>query len=610
MRTGARYLGDNSCKFTVWAPLANRVELLLVSPPGRVLPMEPGANGYWRTAADGVTPGARYLYRLDGTADLPDPASLSQPEGVHAPSAVVDHAAYRWDEGGWRGMVPADTVIYELHVGTFTPEGTFDAVIPRLGRLKELGITALELMPVAQFPGERNWGYDGVYPYSVHFSYGGPDGLKRLVSACHRSGLAVILDVVYNHLGPEGNYLARYGPYFTDRSRTPWGDAVNLDGAGSDQVRDFLIENALHWFRDYRVDALRLDAVHGLTPPGAGRFLRELAQRVRDLSIRSGKRLFLTAESNLNDPAIVTSAEAGGLGLDAQWCDDFHHSLHALLTRERDGYYQDFGRLGDLAATLREGFAYSGRYSRYRGRSYGASARGIPAERFIVCTQNHDQIGNRPLGERLSRLVSFEALKLAAGVLLLSPYIPLLFMGEEYGEEAPFLYFVDHSDPALLEAVRTGRRAEFEALGLAGEPPDPAGVEAFLASKLRWERRELGRHRLLLGLYRRLLGLRRELTCLAVPDNGNLEAFALEGDGILFLRRWRDGEQVVCIGNFSRRDRRIRSLPVAGEWARLIDSADAAWGGPGTRLPEMTRGSEPLLIRGESFALFLGKGGD
>ncbi|MRR58416.1 MAG: malto-oligosyltrehalose trehalohydrolase [Deltaproteobacteria bacterium] len=607
MRIGARYLGNGRCEFVVWAPGAGRVELKLSSPPHRILAMERYAKGYWRTIADDVPPGSRYLFRLDNGKELPDPASLFQPEGVHAPSQVVDHDAFSWEDAGWRGMIPTETVIYELHVGTFTPQGTFDAVIPRLRRLKELGITALELMPVAQFPGERNWGYDGVYPFSVHHAYGGPDGLKRLVNACHWEGLAVILDVVYNHLGPEGNYLGEFGQYCTDRYRTPWGEALNFDGAGSNEVRNYFVENALYWFRDYHMDGLRLDAIQWIENRGARPFLQELSRRVEEFSFRTGKKRFLMAESDLNDAGVIAPPGLGGLGLDALWCDDFHHALHALLTGERDGYYRDFGRVGQLAKSLREGFVYSGQYSHYRERNHGASSKGIAAERFVVFAQNHDQTGNRMHGERLSRLVSFEAQKLAAGVLLLSPYLPLLFMGEEYGEDAPFLYFVDHSDARLVEAVRNGRREEFKAFGAGGKPPDPALEETFLTSKIDWEKRDRGNHRILLALYRRLLQWRRELSCLRRRDNEQLDAFGHEGDGLLFLHRWSDEERILCVFNFSREQRDLKTLPVAGEWLRLIDSADAPWNGPGTLLPERIPGRGKLAVRGESFALFHGK---
>ncbi|MBI5440985.1 MAG: malto-oligosyltrehalose trehalohydrolase, partial [Deltaproteobacteria bacterium] len=440
---------DEHWEFLVWAPLAGRAELELEDPGGRVLPLVRRERGYWEATVAGLEAGARYRYRLDGGEGLPDPASSFQPLGIHGPSVLVDHDAFGWTDGSWRGLSLGRLILYEVHVGTFTREGTFDAVVPRLRELRDLGVTCLELMPVAQFPGERNWGYDGVNLFAVQASYGGPDGLKRLVDACHGVGLAVVLDVVMNHLGPEGNYLGRYGPYFTDRYRTLWGEAVNFDGVDSDEVRRFFLQNALHWFERYHVDGLRLDAVHAIHDESARPFLGELAEQVGRLGKTCGRPLHLVAESDRNDPRVVRPAEAGGLGLDALWLDDLHHALHSLLTGERAGYYADFGRLGQLAKCYREGFAYSGEYSTYHQRRQGASSRQLPGERFVVFAQNHDQVGNRRLGERLANLVPFEALKLAAGAVLLSPFVPLLFMGEEYGEEAPFLCFVDHGDPEL-----------------------------------------------------------------------------------------------------------------------------------------------------------------
>jgi maltooligosyltrehalose trehalohydrolase len=408
----------------------------------------------------GVKPGTRYFYRLDGNTERPDPASKFQPEGVHGPSQVID-PHFVWEELHWSGIPFSHYVLYELHVGTFTAQGTFDAIVPHLDELKDLGITSIEIMPVAQFPGDRNWGYDGVYPGAVQNSYGGPEGLKRLIDACHQRGLAVTLDVVYNHLGPEGNYLCDFGPYFTDRYHTPWGAAINFDGPDSDAVRRFFIENALSWVTEFRLDALRLDAVHGIFDFSALHFLQELAAAVHEQAERLNRRIYVIAESDLNDVRLVSSPELGGYGLDAQWNDDFHHALHTLLTGERTGYYEDFGRIQDLAKAFAEGFVYSGAYSPARRRRHGNTSKDLAADRFVVCAQNHDQVGNRLKGDRLSALVSFEGLKLAAAVVLLSPFIPLLFMGEEYGETAPFPYFVSHSDPDLIEVVRRGRRAEF-----------------------------------------------------------------------------------------------------------------------------------------------------
>src|SRR6185503_2081252 len=405
---------------------------------------------------------------------------------------------FDWQDQTWKGLPLPDYLIYELHVGTFTAEGTFDAAISYLDGLRELGITAIELMPVAQFPGNRNWGYDGVYPYAVQNSYGGPLALKRLVQACHERGLAAILDVVYNHLGREGNYLRELGHYFTDRYRTPWGDAVNFDGPHSDEVRRFFIENALYWITEFHFDALHLDAAHPIFEHSARPFLAELSEAVHRRGEELHRLVYLIPEISMNDVRLILPRQQGGCGCDAQWNDDFHHSLHTLLTGERTGYYQDFGRIEHLVKSLREGFVYTGQDSQYRQRRHGNSARAVPSRRFVICCQNHDQVGNRQLGERLSQLVSFEDLKLAAAVVLLSPCIPLLFMGEEYGETAPFLYFISHSDPDLIEAVRQGRRAEFAAFDWRGEVPDPQDEATFLSAKLRHELRESGQNKMLL----------------------------------------------------------------------------------------------------------------
>ena len=440
-------------------------------------------RGYHEVLVDGVEPGTLYRYRLDGTLERPDPASRCQPEDVHGPSQVVD-SHFDWDDSAWCGIPLREYILYELHVGTFTPEGTFEAIIPYLPELKALGITAIELMPIAQFPGQRNWGYDGVYPFAVQHSYGGPDGLKRLVQACHRHGLAVVLDVVYNHLGPDGNYLGDYGPYFTERYKTPWGGALNFDGPYSDEVRRFFIDNALFWVTEFRIDALRLDAVHAILDHSAQPFLQELGLALQARAEHMNRRIYAIAESALNDTRIIRSRELGGYGLDAQWNDDFHHALRVLLTDDRGGYYQDFGELGHLAKAFREGFVYAGDYSAYRRRRHGHSSRHMPAQQFVVFAQNHDQVGNRMFGERLSQLVSLEALKLAASAVLLSPFIPLLFMGEEYGEVAPFQYFISHLDPQLVDAVRRGRREEFAAFAWQGEPPDPQDIATFQRAKL------------------------------------------------------------------------------------------------------------------------------
>ncbi|MCZ6514448.1 MAG: malto-oligosyltrehalose trehalohydrolase [Acidobacteria bacterium] len=611
---GAAIVSPGRCRFRLWAPEAQKVEVQLVAPEKRAVRLERTDAGFFQAVAEGVEPGARYFYRLNGKDKRPDPASRHQPEGVHGPSEVPD-TQFTWEDGDWKGLPLPDYVLYEIHVGAFTPEGTFDAAIPRLDLLKDLGVTALEIMPVAQCPGSRNWGYDGVYPYAVQHSYGGPDGLKRLVNACHRCGLAVVLDVVYNHLGPEGNYLADFGPYFTDRYKTPWGLALNFDGPFSDPVREYFIENALTWLREFHMDALRLDAIHGIVEFGARPFLAQLSRAVRKEAVRLNRPFFyLIAESDLNDRRTVTPLEEGGAGLDAQWSDDFHHSLHALLTGEQGGYYQDFGRLEDLATATSEGFVYSGRYSAYRRRSHGTSSKQIPAHQLVVCCQNHDQVGNRMEGERLSRLVSLEAQKLAAGVLLLSPFVPLLFMGEEYGEPAPFLYFVHHSDPGLIEAVRKGRKQEYAAFRWKGEPPDPQDEETFLRSKLQWELRAEGTHKMLWDFHRELLRLRKKSPALRVRSKEGMEVKAYEEERMLSVLRRNGNEEAWMVFRFAspqtgkrNEEKTLAPLsPPPGKWKKQFDSADARWGGRGSTAPDVLDVAQELQlsIRPESFVLF------
>lgn len=611
MKVGADYQGNGWCEFVVWAPFVRHLGLRIIAPEEREIPMWRDDRGYWRVTAGGVFPGALYYYRINGSVESPDPASRCQPQGVHGPSQVIDHQAFEWSDNRWAGIPLSELIIYELHVGTFTPEGTLAAIIPRLTELTELGVNALELMPVSQFPGERNWGYDGVYPFAVQYSYGGPTGLKHLINACHRQGLAVILDVVYNHLGPEGNYLENFGPYFTAKYRTPWGKAINFDEAWSDGVRNYFLENALHWLRDYHVDGLRLDAVHAIYDQSARPFLAELSETVAGFSREQGRKSLLIAESDLNDHRLITPVETGGLGMDAQWCDDFHHSLHTLLTSEGQGYYADFGQVQHLVRACQEGFVYAGEYSVHRRRPHGTSSREFPAERFVVCAQNHDQTGNRMLGERLSTLLSFDALRLAAGAVLLSPFVPLLWMGEEYGEQAPFLYFVSHGDPDLVAAVRAGREAEFEAFAWQGEIPDPQATETFLRSKLNWERRNEGRHRLLLKFYQRLIELRKSIPALHRLDKRTLRVSGSESRRLIFLHRWCDESRIYCVMNFNRLETVGSSdelvfrpdLP-PGRWRKVLDSADEVWGGLGSSLPEVIEFSEDLLINPLSLVLY------
>jgi maltooligosyltrehalose trehalohydrolase len=582
-RLGATPSGDGKgTRFAVWAPSADRVDVVLLDPDETVA-LEPRGDGMFAGDAVSAGPGRRYRYRLDGGDELPDPASALQPEGVFGPSEVV--APWRdWTDTGWRGVPLPDLVLYELHVGTFTQEGTFDAVVPRLVELRELGVTAIELMPVSQFPGARNWGYDGVFPYAVQDSYGGPDGLCRLVDAAHGAGLAVCLDCVYNHLGPEGNVLPRFGPVFTDRYRTPWGQAINMDGPGSDGVRTLLIGSALRFLEEYHVDALRLDAVDQIADASATHFLAELAAAVADAAGRAGRPLHLIAESDLNDPRMITPRAAGGLGMDAQWSGDLHHSLHTLVTGEDTGYYGDFAGRGTrmAARAYREAFAYTGQRSRYRGRRHGASAAGVHGSRFVVFGQNHDQVGNRMLGDRLAQTAGLEAAKLMAGAVLLAPQVPLLFMGEEYAEDAPFPFFTSHAGADLIEAVRRGRAEEFRSFQWAGEPPDPQSEETFRSATLRWGTRGDGAHGQVLDLYRELLRLRRELPPLRDLDPGRLEVTRTDDPAVVWMLRGDPASNTVVVCLHFGNEPRLLDVPFGGAGRVLLDSADARFGGPGT----------------------------
>jgi len=601
---GAQILADGRCRFRVWAPGAQKVEVQLVSPLEQNHALEREEKGYWSAVIKNVPPGTRYFFGLDQNLQRPDPASHFQPEGVHQFSEVVDHSRFIWEDSGWEGIALKRMVLYELHVGAFTSRGTFQAVIPRLGQLKELGVNTLSLMPVAQFPGERNWGYDGVFPFAVQNSYGGPPGLKTLVNACHNHGISVVLDVVYNHLGPEGNYLHDYGPYFTDKYQTPWGDAVNLDDAWSDEVRHYFIQNALHWFQNYHADGLRLDAVHAMTDMSAYPFLRQLADRVAEYNQSRDPNVFLMAESDLNDPQIITPPSKNGYGLDAQWCDDFHHSLHALLTGEKNGYYADFGSIGHLAKSLKEGYVLTGDYSVFRKRRHGCSSRHRPASQFVVFSQNHDQVGNRMLGERLSSLVSFEALKLAAGAVILSPYIPMLFMGEEYGEKSPFQYFVSHSDPELAEAVRQGRTKEFPDFIKEKQLPDPQSVKTFKNSCLKWARRYQGDHRILLEFYRTLLNLRKTMPALSCLSKKRLWTQVDKETNILFMQREKDQSRVGVVMNFSPQIKKQKCAFPSGVWSRIWDSSEKKWAGPGSRAPQQVSGDQEMELNPWSFCVY------
>jgi maltooligosyltrehalose trehalohydrolase len=568
--------------FSVWAPRCRSLDLVIDGRPFRAMREE--GDGLFTTAIENLAAGARYQYRLDGERYRPDPASRWQPEGVHGPSVVVDPAAFPWTDQGFAGRAPADLVFYELHVGTFSAAGTFEAVIPYLEGLVDLGVTAIELMPIAEFPGSRNWGYDGVHLYAPQSTYGGPRGLRRLVDAAHARGLSVVLDLVYNHLGPEGNYLAEYGPYFTDRYKTPWGSAVNFDGPDAAGVRRHFVENARYWVREFHVDGFRLDAIHAIYDGSPVHILTELAQAAREEGRRLGRPVHVVAESHDNDRNLVLPASEGGIGLDAVWSDDFHHAVHVLLTREATGYYADYGAPAQLARAIEEGFAFQGEPSGYFGRPRGTPSGDLPGERFIISVQNHDQVGNRALADRLGTMLPFEAVKLAAALLFVTPALPLLFMGEEYGETAPFQYFTSFIDRDLTEAVRHGRTAEFARFAWTRPIPDPDAPSTFVASRLNHSLASAPRHRELYQYYRHWLELRRAHPALGATHKQRTRVTLDAAGEVLTVTRWApSGEGVVMLANLTGAPRPIAAPP--GLRRRLLDSADPRFGGPGGTAP-------------------------
>jgi maltooligosyltrehalose trehalohydrolase len=499
--------------FELWAPVADNVVLRIGD---RTHVMERINGGCWAVTVPDAAPGADYSFIVDGSKPMPDPRSEYQPSGVHGPSRVIDHSRFQWTDHHWQAAPLSAAVIYELHIGTFTPAGAFRSAIECLDHLVRLGITHVELMPVNEFSGDWGWGYDGVDLYAPHHAYGKPDDLKALVDACHAKGLAVLLDVVYNHFGPAGNYLGKFGPYTTEAYKTPWGPAVNLDRAGSHEVRRFFCDNALMWLRDYHFDGLRLDAVHAFFDRSAIHFLEQLSSEVDALASQLGRHLVLIAESDLNDPRIVTSREANGYGIDAQWSDDFHHALHTVLTGEHNGYYQDFGSLAHLAKALRQAYVFDGTYSPYRDRVHGRPPVKLSGHHFLGYAQNHDQAGNRAQGERLSQLVSVGRQKIAAALVLTSPFVPMLFQGEEFGASTPFQYFTHHDDPELGRKVSEGRRSEFKHFGWNPEQvPDPQDAATFQRSKLNWSEVHQEPHASIFEWYKDLIALRRSQVSLS-----------------------------------------------------------------------------------------------
>lgn len=592
---GVSFLTDGSAAIVLWAPLCKQALLITDK---KALPLVKQDRGYWTLQTRALLPGDTYWFEIDGKK-LPDPASRYQPDGVHGPSGAVDLKKYNWTDTDWENPKLQQYLIYELHTGTFTAEGTFSGIESKLEYLKSLGINALELMPVAQFPGKRNWGYDGVFPFAVQNSYGWPTELMNLINACHQHGLAVILDVVYNHLGPEGNYFNEFGPYFTEKYHTPWGNAINFDDAHSDEVRNYFIQNALMWFRDFHIDALRLDAVHAIKDFSPVHFLRELKTETDNLTEETGRDHHLIIEFDLNDTRFIEPLTEKGYGMDAQWIDEFHHALRVAAGGERNGYYSDFNGIAHLAKAYECAYVYDGIYSPQRLKTFGTKTQGRPGQQFVVFSQNHDHIGNRMLGERSSSLFSFGMQKLMAAAVMVSPFIPMLFMGEEWAEANPFLYFVSHSDEELITAVREGRKAEFAAFHAEGETPDPQSEDTFSRSKLNWGAAGQGPHAVMLNYYKALINLRKQLPALHQLNRENLKVAFDQDRQTLQLHRWHNNQHIFCLMNFSNQPQAQHMFADKELLQQVFSSADLEWNGPGQMEAEGR-----VVIPAESIIIF------
>ena len=599
---GINFTSENEAEVVLWAPKAKEVKVKLQDSEGQ-FDLKKADKGYWHLKTDGIKPGDRYKFLVDNQKELPDPASVFQPEGVHGSSGAFDLRSFQWSDKAWKNIPQEEYVIYELHTGTFTPEGTFSGLENKLDYLSELGINAIEIMPVSQFPGSRNWGYDGVFPFAVQNTYGGPKGLQHLVDTCHKKGIAVILDVVYNHLGPEGNYLGEFGHYFTDKYHTPWGKALNFDDAWCDPVRQYFIENVLMWFRDFHIDGLRMDAVHAIKDLGPKHILREIKEHVNALMKETGRKYYLIAEVDLNDPKYINPLEKNGFGLDGQWIDEFHHALRVASGNTKTGYYAEFEGVAHLAKSYKDAYVYDGIYSEHRKKTFGTPAKDNPGKQFVVFSQNHDQVGNRMLGERTTHLISFELRKLLAGAVMVSPYLPMLFMGEEYSESHPFLYFVSHGDPGLVEAVRKGRKAEFAEFHDQGEAPDPQSEKTFADSKLQWDLLEKEPHKTMLRFYRALIALRKTNPVLKNLNRHHVDATFNDRDQTLLLHRWHEVDHLLVLMNFSGNNQSIVLPTYQHHWHMALDASDPQWNGPGSA-PEYLAGGEQMTILPESFLIY------
>jgi len=565
--------------------------------------MDQAGDGYWTCTADGLDPGTTYKYELDGKDSKPDPASHYQPDGIFGASEIIDHESFKWTDRSWRGLDLKDLVFYELHVGTFTPEGTLKAIVPRIRELAEFGINAVELMPITQFPGVRNWGYDGVFPFALHNSYGRPDDLRVLVNECHNRGVALFVDSVYNHLGPEGNCLNSYGPYFPDTNMGLWGANVNLDGPQNSGVRNYFLENALHWLSHYHIDGIRLDAVLAMHDTSPRHFLLDLNEQVQTFKENVGRKIYVIAESGFNVPIILDPAERGGCKFDAQWLEDFQHALFALITGEREGYYQKYGSINDLSEALTEGYVYIGEGQESKRSPPDASYRWIPTSKLVVFAQNHDQIGNRVQGDRLTQISGIEAAKLAAGIVVLSPYVPLLFMGEEYGETAPFQFFTDYQSKELVDDVRAGRKKEFANFHWANEAPDPQNPETFKRSKLDWQQRYSGQGQKIAAYYHNILRLKKEHPIFHADTDRKIKHITAK-TSVLFIHKQYSTTQAAIIANFSKKPVTYTFPLEGGNYAKILDSASFDWAGPGSTLPTLAAKGDDHQIGSFNLAVY------
>jgi maltooligosyltrehalose trehalohydrolase len=599
---GLTFDGDE-WHFRLWAPQAKKVQLLL---PDRdqTIDLIRKDYGYWAASTTAISENELYWVLLDDKK-LPDPASVSQPDGVHGASQAINlHTIPQLKH--WQNIPLKDYILYELHTGTFTAGGDFEGIAEKLDYLVELGITAIELMPLAAFAGERNWGYDGVLPFAVQASYGGPKRLQQLVELCHSKGLAVVLDVVYNHFGPEGNYLHEFGPYFTDKYKTPWGKAVNFDDRGSHGVREYIVENAIMWFRDFHIDALRLDAVHAIKDNSAVHILQQISKHTDLLSKQTGKPYYLIAECDLNDPRYISPVAQNGLGMHGQWVDEFHHALRVAAGEPKIGYYSDFDGIAHLGKSYADAYVYTGMYSEERDNFFGKSAHGHHGSQFVVFSQNHDQVGNRMLGERSSTLLSFEMQKLLAAAVITSPFVPMLFMGEEWAAPNPFLYFVDHTDPELIEAVRKGRREEFAASHLEGQAPDPKAEDTFNRSKLSWQLLQQPQHATMFKFYQHLIALRKQYRMLQTAHLATVHAHVFQAQNSLMIERKcpEENNSVLCVLNFSSSVQQLAIPAHLSIGEKLLNTAEERWMGPVSASENIADLSAHLTVQPESFIAY------